>query len=117
MVFIRNVFGPNHVQNKILQKSLLLLIFRPYNFASFVTVLIKLFCGLGVIELFIVFHQIIVVSNFSQKSLPTKNFGSKSKANSSASSPGQDTFTIQSQGAAKKKLPSGKHLFIFLRKS
>ncbi len=35
MEFIRNFICPNHVPNIISQKSLLLFIFRPYNFAPF----------------------------------------------------------------------------------
>jgi hypothetical protein len=56
------------------------------------------------------------VSIFFAKSLP-KMFWSKGNKNLSASSPGQATYKIEISGCyQKKKLPSGKRLFLFVPK-
>jgi hypothetical protein len=71
----------------ILEKSLQILIFRPYIFASFHQVLSKLLDGLGVKALFSIFLPKILQSvNILQKTLPNKKFYSHNNEKLSAAS-------------------------------
>ncbi len=50
MVFIRNFICPNYLQNIILQKSLLLLVFRPCNFDPALSKLLQWFRSTGLLR-------------------------------------------------------------------
>jgi hypothetical protein len=87
---------PNHVQNVILEKRLLLRIFKTSSFAPFDPVVSKLLLWIRSYR-FEFFH----IKILSQKSLQ-KKFWSKGYKKLSASSPGQATYTINISGCCKK---------------
>jgi hypothetical protein len=108
MVFIGNFIFPN--QNVTLQKSFLLLIFRPYNFASFGPVL-STNCsrGLGVTGLFRFFYD----QNLAKK-LGKKNFLPKGNKNSSTSSLGRPHTQQKISGYGQKNFQVASIFFLIM---
>ncbi len=104
MVFIRNFICPNYLQNIILQKNLLLLIFRPCNFYPVLSKLLQWFRSTGLLRVFIKNCQ---VTNFFAKRL-TKNL--------LASSPGQAKNTIKISGTCQQKFVQWQAPFYFWAK-